>query len=73
MREYLVALCMFCYDYHDGQWSKYYRIGCLAQKYLQRWYQIADVYAWMDASFIKEENKESAQRMYHNLVLKYGK
>lgn len=41
---YLVALHRLGSVYHSGQWSKGYRLMCLADTYSRRWYGIAP--AW---------------------------
>ena len=38
MLEYLLALRQFCCDFHNGQHTRYYRIGCLCDHYLRQWY-----------------------------------
>jgi hypothetical protein len=35
---FLLAVVAFSADYHGGQFTDIYRYGCLASKYLDRWY-----------------------------------
>jgi hypothetical protein len=38
MKDFLIALYFVCADYHSGQWSKGYRLLCLAHLYCEKWY-----------------------------------
>jgi len=71
MREFLVALSLFCANYHEGQWSKLYRVGCLARQYLLRWYQIRSPEEWSEATYISRDCQARAEHLYVQLVDKY--
>ena len=43
MFNYLIALANVCNDYHSGQWSKGYRLLCVTQYYLEKWYGVTHV------------------------------
>ena len=65
--KFLIATALYCSDYHDGQWSKLYRIGCIARGYLLEWYQIRSPYDWSISLYIKDEYKADMMKMYRHL------
>ena len=44
-----IALATYAYDYHGGMGTRLYRLGCLAQRYLQRHYGF-DGDLWRDVT-----------------------
>jgi hypothetical protein len=60
MFDFLVALYHVAADYHSGQFSKGYRLGCLSSMYLDRWY---DHFVTLD-----EELTPAQQKIYFALV-----
>jgi hypothetical protein len=72
MREFLIAVALVAADYHDGQWSKWYRLGCEARQLLKRWYFIDS-----PESFVRNESPRLDEVKYriadirHKLVTKY--
>jgi hypothetical protein len=53
MREWLIAVYIVAAENHNGQNDVWYARMCMAGKLLERWYQITDPFAWMDASYVK--------------------
>ena len=72
MREFLIATAIMCADYHNGQWSKLYRIGCLARQYLRREFQIISPEGWMESNAIDPACQLRAKRLYFALAEKHG-
>ncbi len=38
LQDWLVGLYHYCAEWHDGQWSREYRLMCLADTYHHRWF-----------------------------------
>lgn len=66
--EYLIALSLFAHDYHGGQVSRLYRIGCLADYYLLKWFQIRSSEDWIRARYIHTRAKIRVFKIKYRLV-----
>ena len=71
MLEFLIAMVLVSADYHCGQRDPWYSRGCLASKYLLKWYQIRSAFDWMGASYISEERKTIVEGYYKKIVEKH--
>ena len=71
MREFLIALALYCRHYWNGMGDDLYRIGGLASRYLLKWYQIRDPEDWIMSPAICIDNQLQADKYYLDLVRKY--
>lgn len=71
MLTWLIAVSLFSHEYHTGQASRLYRVGCLADHYLLKWFQIRSSEDWIVASYVSEPFKQRATSLKQNLIEKY--
>jgi len=71
MREFLIAMVLVSADCHSGQRDPWYTRGCLAAKYLLKWYQIRSAFDWMGATYISDQRKAIVEGYYKNLIEKH--
>lgn len=71
---WLIGVALFCSHYHDGQWSRFYRLGCIARERLRREYQITDVDRWLwDNDAIDCKYQIRAKMIYDKLVQQWDR
>jgi len=71
MREFLIALALYCRHYWSGMGDDLYRINGLACHYLLKWYQIRDPEDWIMNPSVCIDNQLQADKYYLDLVRKY--
>jgi hypothetical protein len=71
MLEFLIALSLVAHEHHSGQASRWYEIGCLADDYLLRWYQIRSSDDWIEAAYVHAHFKQKVLDIKQQLEHKY--
>ena len=70
---FLVAVCLLGNDTYMGMGDPWYQRACLASYYLRHWFQITDVYKWMESKAIDRSYQRRACLFYWMLARKHFK